>query len=53
MRKSEKEALIKVKGYKLKVVSVSRIQGNKYQATIEIKDHNNIRETVVEFIADL
>lgn len=48
-----KEALIKVKGYKLKVVSVSRIQDNKYQATIEIKDHNNIRETVVEFIADL
>ncbi len=48
-----KEALMEVSGYMLRVVSVSRIQGKKYQATIEIEDDKNIRETVVEFIADL
>lgn len=48
-----KEALMEVDGYVVRVLSVSRIQGNRYQMTIEIESENDMIETVVEFIADL
>lgn len=48
-----KEAMTDVRGCRLRVVSLSLVQDNKYQATIELEDEKDIRETVVEFIADL
>lgn len=48
-----KEALIEVGGYRLRVVSLKGIQDNKYQATIQVEGNDEIRERVVEFIADL